>query len=569
MGVQNGLQNGLQQMMAQQNGLQQNMGQQNGTQQNGPQQNGPQQNGPQQNGPQQNMVQQNLPSYFPQQQLFQNAGGYPYQGNYLNQMNVPPQFMQQHPSNPQNMANMQAMQAMLQFSQMQNMPNIIMQMQQQQQLTNQMNHMPPPQNNAAKAEAKALVPSKSATPVPLSTSTPIRPPLLSCLVDKIDQKTSPSVSANSFSIENITALDCKSSPVKVKKESNPSSVNLTPKSYSGSSSSAEVKPVAKSFSKRDSKSPKENVVPPFMNNNAQMMNVMQNGMFNPPMHPYNTPFTMFSPEMAMYMAHKANSQDEMICKVCGDKSSGHHYGALTCEGCKGFFRRTTQKGDSYTCSKNGSCKIDRLSRNRCQYCRYRACLDKGMKIAAVLPSKKRKATDDAREESLKESKEICRLIDVLFKSYQDAFREKCETLETLKKAVSGFIKSMELFKHLKDSTLDLLVENGFNSFAIVYDGCSLQETKLLSKKTLVNKFKKGIDFDVFTEKEIVLFLALMLTQTKSLNVPDVGVVEEINEKLLEVLFFLIITKDEFKLDKLTKTNATLVCKMTDLFKESI
>ncbi len=27
-----------------------------------------------------------------------------------------------------------------------------------------------------------------------------------------------------------------------------------------------------------------------------------------------------------------------ICQVCGDKSTGYHFNAMTCEGCKGFFR---------------------------------------------------------------------------------------------------------------------------------------------------------------------------------------------------------------------------------------
>lgn len=74
-----------------------------------------------------------------------------------------------------------------------------------------------------------------------------------------------------------------------------------------------------------------------------------------------------------------SAQIEIIpCKVCGDKSSGVHYGVITCEGCKGFFRRSQSSVVNYQCPRNKNCVVDRVNRNRCQYCRLQKCLRLGM-----------------------------------------------------------------------------------------------------------------------------------------------------------------------------------------------
>jgi hypothetical protein len=73
------------------------------------------------------------------------------------------------------------------------------------------------------------------------------------------------------------------------------------------------------------------------------------------------------------------AQIEIIpCKVCGDKSSGVHYGVITCEGCKGFFRRSQSSVVNYQCPRQKNCVVDRVNRNRCQYCRLQKCLALGM-----------------------------------------------------------------------------------------------------------------------------------------------------------------------------------------------
>uniref|UniRef100_A0A8C0BLV1 Retinoic acid receptor RXR n=1 Tax=Buteo japonicus TaxID=224669 RepID=A0A8C0BLV1_9AVES len=98
-----------------------------------------------------------------------------------------------------------------------------------------------------------------------------------------------------------------------------------------------------------------------------------NGVLKVPAHPSGT--------MASFTKH--------ICAICGDRSSGKHYGVYSCEGCKGFFKRTVRKDLTYTCRDNKDCLIDKRQRNRCQYCRYQKCLAMGMKREAVQEERQR------------------------------------------------------------------------------------------------------------------------------------------------------------------------------------
>ncbi|GAB1606913.1 uncharacterized protein LOC115222994 [Argonauta hians] len=76
--------------------------------------------------------------------------------------------------------------------------------------------------------------------------------------------------------------------------------------------------------------------------------------------------------------------ETVLCRVCGDKASGFHYGVHACEGCKGFFRRSIQQKISYRpCLKNKMCNVMRANRNRCQYCRFKKCIAVGMSRDAV------------------------------------------------------------------------------------------------------------------------------------------------------------------------------------------
>lgn len=82
-----------------------------------------------------------------------------------------------------------------------------------------------------------------------------------------------------------------------------------------------------------------------------------------------------------------------FCKICGDRASGRHYGVISCEGCKGFFKRSVRRKMEYRCSApipNGSCEITITSRNRCQSCRFQKCLTVGMRKEFVQNERIRK-----------------------------------------------------------------------------------------------------------------------------------------------------------------------------------
>ncbi|CAH1251555.1 RORB [Branchiostoma lanceolatum] len=103
----------------------------------------------------------------------------------------------------------------------------------------------------------------------------------------------------------------------------------------------------------------------------------------------------------------SKAQIETIpCKICGDKSSGIHYGVITCEGCKGFFRRSQQNNAAYSCPRNKNCQIDGTNRNRCQHCRLQKCLTLGMSRDAVKFGRmSKKQRDTLYMEILRQQKE--------------------------------------------------------------------------------------------------------------------------------------------------------------------
>ncbi|TRZ09654.1 hypothetical protein HGM15179_017464 [Zosterops borbonicus] len=121
-----------------------------------------------------------------------------------------------------------------------------------------------------------------------------------------------------------------------------------------------------------------------------------------------------------------------ICGVCGDRATGFHFNAMTCEGCKGFFRRSMKRKAMFTCPFSGDCHITKDNRRHCQACRLKRCVDIGMMKEFILTDEEvqrkremilKRKEEEALRESLKPklSEEQQKVIDILLEAHRKTY----------------------------------------------------------------------------------------------------------------------------------------------------
>ncbi|XP_074044257.1 nuclear receptor subfamily 1 group I member 3 isoform X2 [Macrotis lagotis] len=120
----------------------------------------------------------------------------------------------------------------------------------------------------------------------------------------------------------------------------------------------------------------------------------------------------------------ASRNDELrSCAVCGDRATGYHFHALTCEGCKGFFRRTIKKGTGLTCPFEQCCEVSKNQRRHCPACRLQKCLNAGMRKDMILSAealaqrRARQAQKRAEQEPVQLSEKQEALVQMLLEAH--------------------------------------------------------------------------------------------------------------------------------------------------------
>ncbi|KAI6178537.1 Nuclear receptor domain-containing protein [Aphelenchoides besseyi] len=259
-------------------------------------------------------------------------------------------------------------------------------------------------------------------------------------------------------------------------------------------------------------------------------------------------FYQFNPHFAA--ATMAFSRE--LCVVCGDKSSGFHYSVQSCEGCKGFFRRSVQRNCTYKCSRDGQCLVDRSNRNRCQKCRFDKCINAGMNRDTVRNDrarKKKRSIDAFADERVLNHKRLNEIDSSIRTAYQNAWpmNRRPQNLEALIQIVIQFADQIPAFSSLtnderlvvarKRATALTLVRAAHTNDSALLGIFAAAEQSALTER--LDRYSRSLPKDVNLSEHLHLISALLLTQSgvEGLNTKSmVATNQEINDTLFTHLF---------------------------------
>ncbi|XP_029369415.1 retinoic acid receptor beta isoform X2 [Echeneis naucrates] len=251
------------------------------------------------------------------------------------------------------------------------------------------------------------------------------------------------------------------------------------------------------------------------------------------------------------------------CFVCQDKSSGYHYGVSACEGCKGFFRRSIQKNMVYTCHREKNCIINKVTRNRCQYCRLQKCFAVGMSKESVRNDRNKKKKDSPKSdlaESYELTAELESIIEKIRKAHQETFPSLCQLGKYTTNSSADHRVRLDLglwdkFSELATKCIIKIVE--FAKRVPGFTGLTIADQITLLKAACLDILLLPIEMD---DTETGLLSAICLISGDRQDLEEPSKVDQLQEPLLEALKIYVRKRRPSKPHMFPKT----LMKITDL-----
>ncbi|CAF0895411.1 unnamed protein product [Adineta steineri] len=252
------------------------------------------------------------------------------------------------------------------------------------------------------------------------------------------------------------------------------------------------------------------------------------------------------------------------CRVCSDSATGIHYGIATCEGCKGFFKRSILRKEKYRCYFDNSCLINVTNRNRCKACRFRRCIDEGMSVDGVKMGRipklvKERALKELKEQKMKEEAALAEanegharesscssISDRSIENYDPNAME----IDCLEFQISPIQRHNDNYDRKLSNQTSILNDNQ----QLITESKCLQHNDMINKTTSNNSEQKKSQFIYRTKYQNFLPDDFTADETDGLNLQSTGLlkpdlfqhVKTIANKLSmdQPNFFVELTEDE-------------------------
>ncbi|KAM3721714.1 Retinoic acid receptor beta [Dirofilaria immitis] len=185
-------------------------------------------------------------------------------------------------------------------------------------------------------------------------------------------------------------------------------------------------------------------------------------------------------------------EDNNLCAICNDKASGNHYSVPSCEGCKGFFRRTIQKKIDYTCYKQGMRQESvRLDRNR------------------------RRKKDETKEKEMEEIEEMKKLKAIIVSAYREAFPTGLiiDSRRDAIKRIHIFLNSIPMMEKISGEEREKVIDSGVYAALTLRTSFTNENYEAIVgiRSEMLAQCMNGFGFEV-KEEEMALLTAFCALQ---------------------------------------------------------